>query len=126
MPNQSNGNGERLSDQRLIMAFSRLQPHAFGVSCGLLVGTALFVITAILLFKGPVAPDGEVGPNLALLRFFIPGYSVSWGGALIGLIWGLVAGYVPGFLFAGFINFHHRLFIRLVSRGIQRQGLLDG
>lgn len=126
MPNGSIGTGERISNQRLVMAFSRLQPHAFGVSCGILFGAALFLITATLLLKGPVAPDAEVGPNLALLRFFIPGYSVSWAGSLIGFLSGAIIGYLLGLCFAGFINFHHRLFIRVVSRGIQRQGLLDG
>lgn len=126
MPNSQDMKGERLSDQRLIQAFSRLQPNAFGVSCGILGAGGLFLVTALLLLKGPAVPGEEVGPNLALLRFFVPGYTVSWSGAMIGAISGFILGYLPGLLFAGFINFHHRLFIRFVERGMQRQGLLDG
>ena len=126
MPNPKATNGDRLGDQRLIEAFSRLQPHAFGASCGILGAGVLFLITALLLLKGPAEPGAEVGPNLALLRFFLPGYTVSWGGAMIGLVSGLILGYVLGLLFAGFLNFHHRIFIRVIKRGVLRQGLLDG
>ena len=58
MPDPRNSNGERLSDQRLIQAFSRLQPHAFGASCGILGAVGLFLVTAILLLKGPATPPG--------------------------------------------------------------------
>lgn len=126
MPNLQDSNGERLSDQRLIQAFARLQPHAFGLSCGVVVAVGLFLVTAVLLLKGPAAPDAEVGPHLELLGFFVPWYTVTWGGALIGTVWGLLMGYLFGLVLAGFLNFHHRIYINLVERGVQRQGLLDG
>ena len=126
MPNLQDSNGERLSGQCLIQAFARLQPRAFGLSCGVVGAVGLFLVTAILYLKGPAAPGLEVGPHLELLAFFVPWFTVSWGGALIGTVWGLVVGYLMGLVLAGFINFHHRIYINLIARGVQRQGLFDG
>ena len=125
-PHVQGATGDWLTDQRLVKAFARLQPHAFGASCGILGAVSLFLITAMLILKGPAAPDADVGPHLALLRFFIPGFAPSWGGAMLGVIFGFVGGYVLGLLFAGFLNFHHRTYLRIIERGVRRQGLLDG
>ncbi len=41
-----------------------------------------------------------IGPTLSLLGHYFPGYSVTWGGSLLGLGWGFVAGYLLGYGFA--------------------------
>ena len=71
-----------------------------GISVGLFVGLGLFVITIWLVIKG-----GEtVGPHLALLGQYFIGYSVTWGGAFIGLAYGFALGYCIGFAYARIYN----------------------
>src|SRR6476620_9326659 len=58
----------------------------------LFVGTTLWLATAILLLRG-----GEnVGKHLSLLSMFLPGYEMTWAGAWIGCLWGLLIGGVSG------------------------------
>lgn len=119
---------DRLDDQRLIQAFARLKPDAFGISCGAVAGVLLFAATAVLLIKGPQMRGGVevLGPNLGLLSNYLPGYSVSWGGAVIGLAWGFGLGFLAGYVLAGFLNFHHAVYLRVLERAFRRQGLLNG
>ena len=42
--------------------------------------------------------------NIALLANYLPGYSVSWLGALLGLFYGALLGGVFGGVFAWFYN----------------------
>lgn len=127
-PTRTDASEDRLDDQRLIQAFARLKPDAFGISCGVVAGALLFVLTAALLIKGPQVRGGEevLGPNLGLLRYYLPGYSVSWGGAVVGLLWGFGLGFLAGYVLAGFLNFHHAVYLRVLERGFRRQGLLNG
>ena len=116
----------KLGDQVLLQAFSRLQPLAFGVSLGVVTATVLFALTAALLLGGSAGPGGEVGPHLGLLRHYLPGYTVTWPGALVGAAWGAAIGLGLGYLAAGLLNFHHALYLRVLERRFRRQGLLDG
>jgi hypothetical protein len=59
---------------------------------GLLLGGGLFVATNVLVLKG--GPD--VGAHLQLLRVFLPGYSVTFLGSLVGFVYLFVIGYVLG------------------------------
>jgi hypothetical protein len=62
------------------------------VTMGAVAGALLWLATAILLLRG-----GEhVGVHLGLLGVFLPGYSVTWPGAWVGLFWGFVAGAASG------------------------------
>jgi hypothetical protein len=121
---------ELLDEQLLIKAFARLDPPALGVSCGIVSSVLLFAVTVALVLNGPSesAEFGgqHVGPHLGLLSYLFAGYDVTWGGAFIGLAWGFAAGYLGGFLLAALLNFHHRLYLRLVKRRLRRQALLDG
>ena len=84
----------------LAVAFARLDRLALGLAIGLVAGTAVFLATVILLLKG-----GEViGPNLALLGQYIPGYAVSWRGSLTGAAGGFLGGFVAGWTTAFFQN----------------------
>lgn len=72
--------------------FTRLDPVAFGLALGATVGVGLFLATLFLVLKdGPV-----VGPRLQLLNQFLPGYSVTAIGSLLGLFYGSLAGFVIG------------------------------
>lgn len=85
-------------DLVLDRAFARLDPVAMGVATGAVGGLGLFLATAILLVKG----GRVVGPNLSLLGEFLPGFSVTWAGATIGLVeaglWGFLTGYAGAWL----------------------------
>lgn len=73
-------------------ALLRLNARAWGIAVGLLLGVGLFAATNVLVIKG-----GEVvGPHLAQLRFYFPGYTVSFLGSLIGFVYAFVLGYVLG------------------------------
>lgn len=73
-------------------ALLRLNGRAWGIAFGLLFGGGLFVATIILLIKG-----GEnVGAHLGLLGVYLPGYSVSFLGSLIGFVYMFVIGYAVG------------------------------
>lgn len=91
-------------DERLPAEATRviatLDPRAFGVAIGVVVGVGVLLATTILLVKG-----GEVvGPNLALLSQYFVGYRVSPVGAVIGTAYGFVTGFLAGFLFAALRN----------------------
>lgn len=77
----------------------RLDAMAQAISAGVLLGLGIFVATNWLVLKG----GDVVGPNLALLAQFCPGYRVTFLGSLIGLAYGLfyggVAGYAVGALY---------------------------
>jgi hypothetical protein len=91
-------------------AFARFDPIALAVAMGAVAGLCLFAATAILLAKG--APPGvDVGPHLALLANFLPGYSVSWGGSVLGLVYGFFIGALLGVLVALVWNLVHHIYL---------------
>lgn len=80
----------------VLQAFAPLHKLAMGVAWGTVLSGLIFLMTVALLLKG-----GEhVGPNLGLLGQFFIGYTVTWTGALVGLLWGFAAGFVLGWGFA--------------------------
>jgi len=70
----------------------QLNGRAWGIAMGLLLAFALFVATNFLVLKG----GPEVGPHLALLGQYLPGYRVSFVGSLIGFVYLFVIGYGIG------------------------------
>jgi hypothetical protein len=82
-------------DEILRRQIARLNARAWGVAGGLTLGVGLFVATAILLISGP-APGTEVGGTLGQLRYYLPGYTVTWPGSVIGFVYGFVIGYGLG------------------------------
>lgn len=81
---------------RLAEIFSRVDGVALGIATGTVTGLLLALATLFLVLKGgPV-----VGPNLGLLAQFLPGYTVTGAGSLLGLFYGLTAGYLAGWGFA--------------------------
>ena len=76
----------------------KLHIKAFALTCGILWGLGLFVITWwIIAFEGATGDPTFIG---RLYR----GYNISPGGSLIGLIWALVDGAVGGAIFAWLYN----------------------
>jgi hypothetical protein len=83
---------ERLADDELRQVSKtllRMNEQGWGIAFGLLSGVGLFAATNFLVLKG-----GEVvGPHLALLSNFLPGYRVTFVGSLIGFVYAFVVGY---------------------------------
>ncbi len=82
-----------LDEEALIRtAVARLRAGILAIACGLLAGTGLFMATVWLVLQG-----GEtVGPHLGLLRYYMPGYSVTGAGAFLGLFYGVLYGAAVG------------------------------
>jgi hypothetical protein len=91
MPGQENNAAQR----QLMRAFAPLHRSALGMASGLVLGGLLSAATLALVIRG-----GFPEPNLGLLAQFLWGYSVSWPGVLIGLLWGWAVGFVLGWGFA--------------------------
>src|ERR1700741_3022080 len=101
------------ADQAVLVAgFARIDVMALAIALGTVVAVGLFLMTAALLVKG--APPGmPVGTHLNLLGFYLPGYSVSWGGSLIGAGYAWMIGASIGFVWAVLWNLSHYLYIIL-------------
>lgn len=104
------------SDDRLVKAaFARLDVIALGVALGALAGTLLWLATAYLLVKG-AAPGAHIGPHLGLLANFLPYYSVSWTGSVVGAAEAFAIGLAIGALLAMAWNLVHHIWLMLIVR----------
>jgi hypothetical protein len=85
----------RADDGPVLRAFAPIDKRALGVAVGLVAGVALFAITAFhILFR----PANAL--RLALLNQYFNGYEVSWRGAIVGLCWGFLTGFIAGWFLA--------------------------
>jgi protoporphyrinogen oxidase len=81
-------------------AFARLDPVALGAAFGVVGAVGLILATLLLVIEaGP-----RLGENLSLLANFLPGFEVSWRGALRGGAQAGVGGFLLGYLVAGLRN----------------------
>lgn len=81
-------------------AVARLRAGILAIVFGMVGGAGLFVATAWLLIKG-----GEnVGATLGLLGNYLPGYAVTWPGAVVGLLYGAAIGAAMGWTLARVYN----------------------
>ena len=87
---------EKIVMSRLV----RLSATIHGIVFGLVLGLGIFVATLWLVIRGgPV-----VGPNLALLGQFFIGYTVTYWGSVVGLMYGFITGFILGFSIATIYN----------------------
>ncbi|MEO6709919.1 MAG: hypothetical protein ABI054_00970, partial [Planctomycetota bacterium] len=70
----------------------RINARAWGVATGAILGLGLCFATLILVWKG----GSDIGQHLNRLSNVLPGYSVSYSGALLGLAYGFFIGYGLG------------------------------
>ena len=94
----------------LMAAFAKIKPVAMAVALGIVFALVLFSATAILLIKSAFS-GAVVGPHLALLGIYLPGYEVSWTGAFLGAAYLFVVGALLGFVLAVLWNLTHHLFV---------------
>lgn len=80
----------------LLRAFAPLHRIAMGLAGAVVASGLLGIVTVVLLLRGT---DEAVTAGSLLGQFFW-GYSVSVRGIFIGLIWGVVVGFVMGYGFA--------------------------
>ena len=87
-------------DELIRRAVLRLNAVTTGISVGLLAGGGLLLATVWLVVR-----DGaDAGPHLGLLGQYLPGYTVTYTGGVLGLLYGCVIGYCCGFLVARIYN----------------------
>lgn len=77
---------------------TKLDPDAFGLTCGAMWGLGLFALTWWL-----IALDGPSKKPTGLGRVY-RGYTISPEGSVIGLIWGFVDALLGGIFFAWLYN----------------------
>ena len=90
-------------------AIARLRAGILALVFGFATGTGLALATLWLVIRGGEA----VGPNLALLANYFPGYTVTWHGSLLGFLYGWLLGAVFGWTMAWIYN-------RVASRQARR------
>jgi len=75
----------------------KLNKTALGLSFGILWGVSVFLVTLWAFWRGS-------GEHLVLLNTFYRGYSVTYLGALAGLVYGFVHGFIGGWILAWLYN----------------------
>ena len=105
------------SEQRrriiLAWAFARVDVTAFAVAAGAAFAIVLFALTVAIAWKG--APPGvPVGPHLAHLANYFPGYSVGFLGAWAGAGYAGILGAICGLILAALWNFAHSLLLGVI------------
>lgn len=79
---------------------ARIKADALALVCAVIGGVGLFAMTAWLVIKdGP-----QAGQHLQLLSNYFIGYSVTWPGAFVGLLYGAMTGGVFGWTIARIYN----------------------
>ncbi len=94
-------------------AYARYDVLALGTAVGLVCALWLFVLTAVPVSRGLVVE----GMLLSSLAAYLPGYEVSWGGAVFGAVAGALGGFTFGSLLAASIN----TFVRWHGTGLLRR-----
>lgn len=97
----------------LMAAFARIDPIAMAVAMGSVGGIMLFTATAVLLLKSMLT-NVVPGPHLALIGIYLPGYEISWLGAVLGAAYFCVIGALAGFVLAALWNMTHHLYVAVL------------
>jgi fructose-specific phosphotransferase system IIC component len=94
---------------RPLALLAPLDPLALGIAVSIVSGALLFTATLILVLRG----GDPVGPHLSLLSQYVPYYSVTWPGSLVGAGGGMVFGFVAGGMVALVRNLYVRAYIQM-------------
>lgn len=88
-------------EQRIVRKkIATIHEQGWGIAFGLVLAVGLIAATNILVLRG----GAVIGPHLSLLRWYFPGYSVTFVGSLIGAVYAFVAGYALGRVIATIYN----------------------
>ena len=91
---------EQREEEALARAIARLRAGVMATVFGMTCGAALWLATVWLVIRG----GSNVGQHLGLLRYYFPGYAVTWGGSFLGFFYGALTGAVVGFFLAWIYN----------------------
>jgi hypothetical protein len=89
-----------LTDEGSHQKHVRLNGRAWGWGLGGILAAILFAATAALVIKG----GEDVGALLHYLDVYLPGYQVTWSGALIGAVYLFGLGWLSGRTIGGIYN----------------------
>lgn len=98
------------------LAFSRLHKAAFGVATGVAGAVLMGLITVTVL----VSPTARGFP-LDLLGEYFAGYTVSWPGVVVGMLWGFLVSFVGGW----FLAFCRNLSLAIIAFAIKTRAELS-
>ncbi|MFN7977698.1 MAG: hypothetical protein U0P30_06140 [Vicinamibacterales bacterium] len=86
--------------QAITKSLVRFSEQGWGLAFGSVAAFGLFFATLWLVVKGGI----NVGEHLNLLGVYLPGYSVSYVGSVIGFVYAFVIGYGAGRTIASVYN----------------------
>jgi hypothetical protein len=89
----------------------KLRPIPLGVAAGILWGVTVMLLTWWLL------AIGSPGTEIDALKAFYFGYTYSFGGGFVALLWGFVDGFVGGALLAMLYNAFLKIGARSAATG---------
>jgi len=99
-------------NEKITHIFPRLDPVALGFSLGMTAGALIFGATLFLV----IGDGGIAAPYLALLSNFLPGFTVTFWGAVIGSL-GM---FLLGFFVGSMIAYLRNLAVLITARAIHR------
>lgn len=90
--------------------FARFDIRGLATAVGVVFGTLIFLSTLALWAQG-AALDANAASRLLVLSHVYPGYSLSVGGAFLGLVYGFITGFAIGTVIGFSWNLSHFIFI---------------
>ena len=89
-----------IQNDEVSQTLARIKANALALVCAVIGGVGLFAMTMWLVIKdGP-----QAGQHLQLLSNYFVGYSVTWPGAFLGLLYGAMTGGVVGWAIGRIYN----------------------
>lgn len=103
--------------ETITRVFPKLDPVSFGLSAGITGGLGIFIATLFMLINGNETLSSYAG----LLGQFLPGFSVSWRGALLGMLDMFIFGFAFGSMAAYCRNLIIYASARVIHQDIELQ-----
>lgn len=101
--------------EALTHVFVKLDPLAFGSALGLAAGLILFISTLVL----SITNNEGIAELLGNLREYVPGYEMTVPGSFVGLLFGMVAGFIAGWSIAFMRNATIVFYMAYIERRAQ-------
>ena len=76
----------------------KLDAKALGIAIAIAWGASIFILTLVSV------QTGYADSFLLVIKSKCPGYSISWAGSVVGLLYSLIDGFIAGFVIAWLYN----------------------